>query len=318
MNRLVCLFLGGLSPVALLLTACSVQGELVNWYVAIDSGANEPAWSAYSDQNGDGVPETSLPNPNEGRLTFLYAHDIVEDPSQNHFHTIGRYSYAGDLASPTIVPENQYSFWFGDPPLLFQGLPGNLIPEQIGDLLGEEVPSLTLLPTDGFYAGKKTTIPGGEAGGTYADMEIRPATDLASYDPGTPEHYMLYALEPFGEDYDDPMTGAVVAIELIDMTPGLNIGSLSEMNILANPGETVEIGSGDENFSFTPVFWTEADAEPGVYSATMRLVDLRADTGEAFSPSGVYTFSFTVVPEPSSVLLGFAALAAVAVCRRWV
>ena len=297
--------LSSLVSLSLTLAACSAHGELVNWYVAIDGSSTEPSWSAYRDLDGDGFADIELANPNEGRLTFLYAHHIEEDPSQNHFHTIGRYAYTGAVDSPVESPENQYSFWFEGQ--LFQGLPGNLIPEQLSDF-GETLGPLPLLPSDGVYDGKLTSIPGGEAGGTYADMEIRPATDLASYDPGTPEHYMLYALEPFGEDYDDPMTGAVVAIELLDMTPGLNIGSLTQTNILANPGDVAPIGAGD-SFSFTPVFWTESDAAPGTYSATMRLVDLRP-SGEAALPSGQYIFSFSVVPEPSSLVLA----GAVAVC----
>ncbi len=297
--------LSGIASLSLLLAACTAQGELVNWYVAIDGSSTEPSWSAYRDLDGDGAADIELANPNEGRLTFLYAHDIEEDPSQNHFHTIGRYAYTGDVDSPVASPENQYSFWFEG--TLFQGLPGNLIPEQLSDF-GEVTPPLPLLPSDGVYDGKLTSIPGGEAGGTYANMEIRPATDLASYDPGTPEHIMLYALEPFGEDYDDPMTGAVVAIELLDLTPGLNIGSLTQTSILANAGDTAAIGAGD-SFSFTPVFWTDSDAAIGVYSATMRLVDLRPNGAEAFLPSGQYTFSFAVVPEPSTLMLAGAAVA---------
>lgn len=312
MKRLYPFCISCLASIALLFSTSNSQGQLVNWYVAVDGSSTEPIWSAYRDLDGDGTPEIDLANPNEGHLTFLYAHSIEEDPSQNHFHTIGRYAYTGDLASPSVSDSNQYSFWFGGQ--LFQGLPANLIPEQLSDF-GEVESPLALLPSDGLYDGKLTSIPGGEAGGTYADLEIRPATDLASFAPLTPEHYMLYALEPFGEDYDDSLAGAVIAIELLDKTPGLNIGSLTETSILADAGDTAEIGSGDENFSFTPVFWTEADAPVGTYSATMRLVDLRTN-GEAFLPSGQYTFSFSVVPEPTAAMLCFISLAGITQRRR--
>jgi hypothetical protein len=282
------------------LSAASAQAELVNYYVAIDSAANEPLWSAYNDPDGDGVPETVRPNPNQGRLTFLYAHPIPDNPSSNHFHTVGRYAYTGSLSNPTITNLNEYSFWSGN--VLIQGLPGHNIPEQFGDL-GETVSPLPLLTTDGLYSGKLTTIPGGVANGHYANMEIRSTADLALSAPGTPEHYMLHSLEPYGEDYDDSLAGVTVAIELLDITPGLHVGSPSVLEALQAAGDTTVIGT-SENFSFTPVFWTEGNATPGIYSATMRLVDLRT-SGEAFLPSGAYTFSFSVnpVPEPTSIVL---------------
>ena len=46
-----------------------------------------------------------LPNPNYGRLTFLFAHPSVEDPSSSHFHAIGAYSYTGPVEAPTVISE---------------------------------------------------------------------------------------------------------------------------------------------------------------------------------------------------------------------
>ena len=46
-----------------------------------------------------------LENPNSGRLTFLYSH-VEEDPTTNHFHGIGSYSYSGAVDSPTINSTN--------------------------------------------------------------------------------------------------------------------------------------------------------------------------------------------------------------------
>lgn len=289
MKRSIHFGLSRLVPCLFCFAACTADGELVNYYVAIDNAESEPSWSGYRDQDGDGTAEIDLANPNQGRLTFLYAHHIEEDPSTNHFHTIGRYSYSGELASPTIVDSNEFSFWSGD--IFIQGLPGHLIPEQFAEF-GMALPPLPLLPSEGTFDGKLTSIPWGDTGSTYANMEIRPTADLLPYEEGTPENYMLRGLEPFGEDYDDSLAGAEIGIELLDLTSGLNIGSLSDTNVLANVGDTVAIGSGDD-FSFTPVFWTESDAAEGIYSATMRLVDLRAN-GDAFLPSGQYTFSFSV------------------------
>lgn len=301
----------GLVPLAFALATSSVHAELINYYVAIDSADGEPLWSAYNDQDGDGIPETVLPNPNQDRLTFLYAHS-EEDPTTNHFHTIGRYAYTGDLASPSVTDKNEYNFW-SEGELL--NLPGHFIPEQFAEA-GEPVQPLPLLQSSGIFDGMLTSIPGGESGRPFGNMEIRPTADLVPFAPGTPEHYMLRSLEPFGEEYDEPLLGAEIGIELLDLTPGLGIGSLANLSILTNPGDTFFIGSGDDNFSFTPVFWTEADAPGGVYSATMRIVDLRT-SGEAFLPSGQFTVSFSVVPEPSTLLLvGVSVIGLVGASRR--
>jgi hypothetical protein len=50
-------------------------------------------------QSGD---YAGLENPNSDRLTFLYSH-VEEDPTTNHFHGIGSYSYSGAVDSPTIT-----------------------------------------------------------------------------------------------------------------------------------------------------------------------------------------------------------------------
>jgi hypothetical protein len=47
------------------------------------------------------------------------------------------------------------------------------------------------------------------------------------------------------------------------------------------------------------VFWVDAAAAPGVYSATLRLID----TTDTFRASGEFTFDFEVLPEPATLLL---------------
>lgn len=82
-----------------------------------------------------------LSNPNEGRLTFLFAHPSEDDPSHSHYHGIGSYSYSGSIDNPLINLTNT----------------NNRIPETFS---GQ--PALPLLPGSGVHAGHLTSqqIPG--------------------------------------------------------------------------------------------------------------------------------------------------------------
>ena len=104
---------------------------------------------------------------------------------------------------------------------------------------------------------------------------------------------------------------ARIALELLSHSPGLNIATQTGTQILANDLDRFEIGQGDD-WSFTPVFWVDNSAAPGTYSAQLRLVD---ESG-AYLPSGSFNLDFAVVPEPTSLALAGAGLAAIAVGRR--
>jgi hypothetical protein len=71
-------------------------------------------------------------SPNANRLTFLYAH-AEDDPTANHFHTVGFWSYTGEVDAPTVVNYTGYTFETGNPPQLVQ-LVGHTIPEQFSEL----------------------------------------------------------------------------------------------------------------------------------------------------------------------------------------
>ena len=66
--------------------------------------------------------------------------------------------------------------------------------------------------------------------------------------------------------------------------------------------------------TFTPTFFTNSNAAPGVYTASFMLHD-RSGT---YLSSGTFHFDFTVapIPEPSTALLGFLGLVGLVMRRR--
>jgi hypothetical protein len=212
--------------------------ELKTYYVGVDGAPSVATWSAFAGRV----------SPNANRLTFLYAH-AEDDPAANHFHTMGFWSYTGEVDAPTVVDYTVYTFETGDPPELVQ-LVGNTIPEQFSDLGLPPEPPLSLRPGRDLYEGKLTT--GARPEETYSDLEIRSVHELVPFAPGTPEHYMLHNTESFGEDWDNSLASAVVALELVSKSAALNIGSLTELSILAHLGDRYVLGAGD-TLAFTPV-----------------------------------------------------------------
>jgi hypothetical protein len=254
--------------------------ELKTYYVGVDGAPHVATWSAFAGRV----------SPNANRLTFLYAH-AEDDPTANHFHTIGSWSYTGAVDSPTVVNYTVYTFETGDPPDLVQ-VEGDSIPEQFSDLGLPPEPPLSLRPGSGLYVGALTT--GARPEETYSDLEIRSVHELAPFAPGTPEHAMLHNTESFGEDWDNSLAGVVVALELVSKSAALQIGSPTELSILAHPGDRYVLGAGD-TLAFTPVLWVGAGTPAGVYTATFKLVDVRT-IGWSFGESGEFTIS-TAVPE---------------------
>lgn len=279
-----------LLAVLVLLSAAAVSlAATPEFYVGVDGGKTVATWSIFGGKD----------NPNHNRLSFLYGHRYDDDPKENHFHTVGVYSLTGGLDSPTVVDRSVYTFYSGDPPQLYK-LPGHTIPEQFSDF-GVDGGPLVLRPGAGLFADKLTT--GYFPGETYSNLEIRSANELLAFAEGTSEHYLLHNTEPYGEHWTTSLAGAVVALELISKSPGLNIGSLDALSVLASPGDRQVLGAG-ESLAFTPVLWTAPDAAPGTYSAEFKLVDVRT-SGTPFGESGVFQINTQVVPEPSALLLAF-------------
>jgi hypothetical protein len=68
----------------------------------------------------------------------------------------------------------------------------------------------------------------------------------------------------------------VVALELVQIIPGLAIADEARQTVLTKVGDIHILGDGN-TLSFTPIFWTKGLAAPGPYSATFRLHDLRSE-----------------------------------------
>jgi hypothetical protein len=212
-----------------------------------------------------------LGNPNLGRLTLLFDHG-------DHFHGIGAYSYSGPGDAPIVNPTNA----------------NNRIPE-----VSSGEPPLPLTPGTGLYSDKLVNKPGDSE---YSHIALGSIDQLSGFPPGSVEDILLNSS---GGRWNSPLAGAELALELVAISPGLNIGTPGQLLIFNGPGDLFPIGSGS-GFTFTPVFWTGADLLPGTYSATMRLHDLRTSSA-AFLSSGEFHFDFSVppaaVPEPGTVLL---------------
>lgn len=233
-------------------------------------------------QSGD---YAGLENPNYDRLTFLFSH-VEEDPTTNHFHGIGSYSYSGAVDSPTINSTNT----------------NNRIPETYTGL-----PPLTLQPGTGIYADKLISTSTGEE---YSNLTIKAVSALQSNeDPGA-----QYLFNSSNGRWSDSLANAMPTLELVSITDGLNIADEQGLNILTEIGDTYTLGSGDD-ISFTPTFWTETSASAGTYSATFRLLDLGNTKGSSFRESGTFNLDFTPVPEPSA-FLGVGAFALLAFLRK--
>jgi hypothetical protein len=231
----------------------------------------------YVGVDGSEVLETGdyagLKNPNYNRLTFLFAH-VEDDPTTNHFHSIGAYSYSDSVDNPVINSTNA----------------NNRIPETYTGL-----PPLTLQLGTGVYADRLVSSLTAEE---YSNIEMEPVSSLQNNeDPGA-----QYLFNSSSGRWSGSLGDAVVGLELVAKSSGLNIADEAGTNILTQVGDTYTIGSGD-NFAFTPTFWTDASAPIGTYSATFRLQDL--GTANARTPlggSGTFSMDYQVVPEPSSSL----------------
>jgi hypothetical protein len=210
-----------------------------------------------------------LPNPNYGRLTFLFAHPSEENPSSSHFHAIGAYSYAGPVESPTVIPTNT----------------NNRIPElSTGDL------PLRLLPGTGVFEGRLASRPTGEE---YSDLRVASVQVLSGFPGDSIEGFLFRSSEG---RWTAPLTDAVVALQRVSRTPGLHLAEATGAEV---PPEGLHaLGAGD-TFRVAPVYWTERTAPVGTYSATWKLVDV--GTGETrLGESGRFTIDFRV-PAPGDL-----------------
>lgn len=259
----------------------SVQALPSEYFVALDALQTLPT-GTYA----------GLANPNAQRLTFLFAHPNDANPSSNHFHGIGAYSYTGPAASPTVLTTNS----------------NNRIPE-----ISTGQPPLPLLLGTGNQAGR--LLSQAVAGLEYSDLAIASIQALAGFAATSPEGFLFNSSD---KRWISPLTGAGITLELVSISPGLQVADHLGSVILSQAGQSYRLGTGN-TFSFTPVFFVDAaTALPGTtYSATFRLHDVNTIPDHTpYLDSGTFQMDFVATPEPSTLALcslGFTGLA----CAGW-
>ena len=251
-----------------LVSPTTSRAELFSYYVGIDDRLTIPT-GTYA----------GLANPNLNRLTFLYAPTYEGVPSTWHYHSKATFIYTGPNLGLSTAVGNSAS---------------NFVPEGTA-------PPIKLQLGTGIYDGKLITA-------TYADpnqvtafssaLTIGSTQSLAGFGPTAGETFLFNSS---GGRWDSAFTDADLHFELVSLTPGLNFGGLSALDIGMNAaGDDYHLAAGlaNNSFSFTPVLWTEANAAPGIYEATFKLVD----ESNTFGDSGIVRIRTEVVPEPSTVV----------------
>lgn len=250
------------------------QASLVEYYVGVDS-----------QQTITTGTYAGLPNPNLGRLTFLFAHPDETNPADNHYHGIGAWSYSGPAASPTVNATNA----------------NNRIPETFTNQ--EPLP---LFPGQGAQAGKwvSQAVPGLE----YSDLQWESTQSLSLAAPGTPEHFLFTSS---GGRWAGPLDNTKVGLELVSATPGLHVADNTGTPIFSTSGEIYELGDGNL-LSFLPSFFTTEDTQAR-YSASFRLIDLNG----TLQHSGTFHMDFAPVPLPAAAwLFGSGVIGLAGLARR--
>lgn len=238
------------------------RAEFVVNYVGIDS--RQPLSGGVYD---------GLPNPNFGRLTFLYAHHFETTIANNHYHGIGSWTYLGPTNALVITNSNS----------------GNRIPEVYTAL-----PPLTLVPAPTNYtafAGRLISLATEEH---YSDRRLRPTWDLRQYPTNTGEWFMFNSSVG---TRTNSLAGVKPALQLVSKTAGLGIGVSTNASLLNNPGDRLPLGEGN-SWETWPFFSTVADAAPGTYTASFKLVDLNA-VNSATNESGLFHLDFKVPNAPT-------------------
>lgn len=245
-----------------------------------------------------------LDNPNCNRLTFLYAHWVaMEFPASNanHYHGLSRLEYYYDTGNNLAVSQH--------------GVDGGYIVPEVTDLAGVSG-GLWLQPGSGDYAGKLVTYQYPEATdltGHYSNQATRGTAylgDTARFAVNSAQNRLYNG--NFGK-YTGSLAGSNIAMELVSITPGLHVGVGSDIDLFDGGNVSPGLGDGGSaDWAFTPIFWVDASAPAGNYTAVMRLKDLNSAT-TGYLDSGEYGFTVSV-PEPAG--LGLLAMAGLLMLRR--
>lgn len=250
-----------LVPLFALASLAGADAALVSYYVGVDTLQTIAGTGTYG----------GLDNPNYNRLTLLFAHTYPDTPAGNHYHSKAIQVYTGpNLGTSTAVITS----------------PSNFVPE------GANPPVPLSLADAGLYAGMWVSAP--LPGNSFSSLTLEDTGRIASFAPGTGEEILFNS---GSQRWTGSLAGADVHLQLVGLSDGLHVGDAASMNLFVNPGDEHHL---DDSFSFTPVFWTDANALPGTYTAQFRLTDETATFGD----SGVFEYRFQVVPEPALALLG--------------
>jgi hypothetical protein len=275
-NSMKTTFLSSLLAAVVTVLSPSVHAATVEYYIGLDTQVTIPT-GTYA----------GLPNPNYNRPTFLYAHIFPATPSSNHYHPIGRYQYIGPAETPTITNiGSNYQI-----PESYTLLPPLELKPQIGGVFDGK---LTLQADPGIH---------------YTDLNWNVPASLSSFAATSTEGYLYNSS---AGRYNGDLSGTVLKLELVSLTPGLNIGHGSTLNILPTVGSQFTMGTGSSGFGFNPILWTDSTALPGTYSAEFKIIDNAGSLGE----SGVFKFNTQVIPEPSALLTSLLGLGFLFVRKR--
>jgi len=247
------------------------EADGIGIYVGVDARTTVPTGAL-----------AGLPEPNFGRLTFLYDHG-------DHFHGIGAYSYTGAAPHPGVRDTNS----------------NNRLPETFS-----MEPPLPLTPGTGLYAGKLRSDVGASE---YSYLGVASIQTLAGFPAGSTETILLNSS---GGRWASSLAGVTVGLKLLSATPGLHVGTASVSNLFAG-SDTILLGLGN-SFEFKPVYWVDATAPVGKYSAEFKLVNLNPTS--PYGDSGRFYLDFGVaaapVPEPETYALMICGIAMVGFALR--
>jgi hypothetical protein len=229
------------------------RAESVDYFVAVD-GLEALTSGTFA----------GLPNPNFGRLTLLVAHRFPEDPTRNHFHAIGAYSYASIE---------------GGPPFEISTSTNNRIPELSTGFL-----PLPLVRGTGRNRGYFISVP---TDTEYSNLRIASIQSLADLLPDSPDGILFRSSDG---RWMGRLDGSRIGLQRVSLTPGLRVADEHGRVILRE--RVHKLGDGNTVDLF-PTYFTDRAARVGTYSATLKLVDLRR-RGERLGDSGRFTFDFRV------------------------
>jgi hypothetical protein len=122
----------------------------------------------------------------------------------------------------------------------------------------------------------------------YSHLRIESIQSLEDADPGSLDGILF---KSSGGRWKASLTGAIVALQRISLSPKLHVVNEAGQPILA-ARSLHRLGDGNR-LDLLPTYWTPENAPPGTYSAIFKLVDLRHE-GARLADSGRFTFDFRV------------------------